>query len=72
MSSWSISRIPCTKIAFGGTCPPVASQTRIASLCAVSIPSDVERRVRLGEPGGLRLGEDLGGTASLPGHARKM
>ena len=39
MSSWSISRIPWTKISFGGTCPPVASQTRIASLCAVSIPS---------------------------------
>ena len=71
MSSWSISRIPWTKISLGGTCPPVASQTRIAQLVRRVDPVDVERRVRLGEPGGLRLGEDLGERLPFPGHARE-
>src|SRR5512141_2300757 len=34
-------------------------------------PVDVERRVRLGETGGLGLGEDLGERLPLPGHARQ-
>ena len=34
-------------------------------------PVDVERRVRLGESGGLRLGEDLGERLPFPGHAGK-